>query len=155
MIRNCLCPRICMSTRADKPGNLGLQTWTGQCSLDCPPGKNLVTEAEFLANWTLFTLDNATPVELTEAVLLQNDNFISIPPLTAQQVTATHVQCRAVAGSPPGPRGTCLSVWKAKVRRLSRIDQILFIWSFYVLADRDQCLSIIASHHLWCTIEAL
>lgn len=123
--------------------------------LECPPDKNLVTEAELLADWTLFTLDNATPVESTEAVLLQNNNFISIPSLTAQQVTPTHVQSCAVAGSPPGSWRTCLPVWKTEVRWLSRIDQILFIWSFYVLANRDQCLSIIASHHLWCTIETL
>lgn len=108
----------------------------------------LMAEVELLAYGALLALHNAAPVEPAEAVLLQLHGFKVVAPLTAQQVAAAHVQRRAVAGSAPSPQRTRLPVWEAEVRGLGRIDEVLLVRRFDVLANRDESLPIIPSHHL-------
>lgn len=114
-----------------------------------------MAETKLFSDHALFALDHTTPVETTQTVLLKHHRFLPVAALAAQQVTAADVHGRAVAHAAPCPQGTRFPICKAEIGRLVRVDQILFIRWFYVLADRDQGLAIVASHHFGGAVEAL
>lgn len=114
-----------------------------------------VTETKLLSDQALLALDHTTPVETTQTVLLKHHCLLPVATLAAQQITAADVHGCAVAHAAPCPQWTCFPICKAEIGRLVRVDQILLIWWFYVLTNRDQGLAVVAAHHLGSAIEAL
>lgn len=114
-----------------------------------------MTETKLFLDQALFALDHTTPVETTQTVLLKHHCFLPVAALTAQQVTPADVHGCAIAHAPPCPQRTSFPICKAEIGRLVRVDQILFIWRLYILANRDQGLAIVAAHHFGSAVEAL
>lgn len=111
------------------------------------------TQTKLFSHQALFALNDTTPMETAQAVLLKHDRFFPVASLAAQQITATDVHGRAVAHAAPRSQGARFSICEAKIWRLVWVDQILLIWGLYVLANRDQGLPVIAAHHLGSTVE--
>lgn len=114
-----------------------------------------MTQTKLFSHQALFALNNATPMETAQAVLLKHHRFFPVASLAAQQIAATDVHGRAVAHAAPRAQGARLAICKAKIWRLVRVDQILLIWGLYVLANRDQGLPVVAAHHLGSAVEPL
>lgn len=114
-----------------------------------------MTETELFPNEAFLALNYTTPVEMTQAVLLKLQRFLSVASLAAQQVTAADVHGCAVAYAAPCPQGASFSIRQAKIGRVIRVDQVLLVRWFYVLPDRNQGLAVVAAHHLESAVEAL
>lgn len=114
-----------------------------------------VTETKLFSDQAFLALNHTTPVETTKTVLLKHHCLLPVATLAAQQVTAADVHGCAVAYAPPCPQWTSFSICEAEIGRFIGVDQILLIWWLYVLADGDQGLAVIATHHLGSAIEAL
>lgn len=114
-----------------------------------------MTETKLFSNQALFALDDTTPVETTQAVLLKHHCFFSVASFAAQQITATYVHGCAVAYTPLCSQWSRFSICKTEIRRLVRVDQILLVRWLYILADGDQGLAVIAAHHFGSAVEPL
>lgn len=113
-----------------------------------------MTETELLPNKTLLALNHAAPVEATQAVLLKHHRLLPVAALAAQQVAPADVHGRAVTHAAPGSQRPGFPIRQAEIGRLVRVDQILLVRRLDVLADGDQSLSVVASHHLGGAVEA-
>lgn len=122
------------------------------CDLDLGSS---VAETQIFSDQALLTLHHATPVETTQTILLEHHRLLPVAALAAQQIAAADVHGRAVAHASPRPQGTRFPIRQAEIGRLVRVDQILLIGRFYVLAHGDQGLSVVAPHHLGRTVESL
>lgn len=114
-----------------------------------------MAETQLFSDRALFALDHATPVETTQAVLLKHHRFLPVASLAAQQVAAADIHGRAVAYAAPRPQRTRFPVGEAEIGRLVRVDQVLLVGGFDVLANGDQGLAVVAPHHLGRPVEAL
>lgn len=114
-----------------------------------------LTETQLFSDQAFLALNHATPVETTQAVLLEHHCFLPVAALAAEQVAAADVHGRAVAYAPPRSQRASFSICDTEIRRLVRVDQVLLVRRLYVLADRDQGLAVVAAHHLGGAVETL
>lgn len=123
--------------------------------MSLPDPRSSHAEAELLTDGALAALHHAAPVEAAKAVLLHHHSLISVPSPAAQQVAPTGVHGCAVADAAPGAQRACLTVSRAEIWRVSRVNEVLFVRRLDVVTHRDEGFPIVASHHFESSIEAL
>jgi len=123
--------------------------------LSLPDTRLSDAEAELLTDRALAALHHAAPVEPAKAVLLQHHRLVPVPSPAAQQVTPARVHGRAVADTAPGAQRARLTVSRAEIGRVGRIDEVLLVGGFDVVAHGDEGFPVVAPHHLESPVEAL